>query len=233
MLRPDADPGEVFAVGGAFAGLAAEYFQRRGVEGRSVRNAEYVVGGDHYMQSYQKTDDSKTESCPVRQKVSTSERGVTPPKVMKKLKRDSSRSRRFRRPVNAKTTTRGPDASAPQSLFSHLYFWPAMFRVKIYVLSRQSETRRAPEQLSRLGKAPLRCKRKNNNPRSGCIRPAVVVFAFMPSAFALPLALSLFLDFGREHHVHLLAVEPGIISTLANSSRSVAKSAAAGFRPAP
>ena len=54
MLRPDADPGEVFAVGGAFAGLAAEYFQRRGVEGRSVRNAEYVVGGDHYMQSYQK-----------------------------------------------------------------------------------------------------------------------------------------------------------------------------------
>ena len=45
MLRPDADPGEVFAVGGAFAGLAAEYFQRRGVEGRSVRNAEYVVGG--------------------------------------------------------------------------------------------------------------------------------------------------------------------------------------------
>ena len=54
MLRPDADPGEVFAVGGAFAGLAAEYFQRRGVEGRSVRNAEYVVGGDHYMQSYKK-----------------------------------------------------------------------------------------------------------------------------------------------------------------------------------
>ncbi|MFR1568650.1 MAG: hypothetical protein ACLSUG_11000, partial [Alistipes shahii] len=43
-------------------------------------------------------------------------------------------------------------------------------------LARQDALR---EQLSRLGKAPLRCKRKNNNPRSGYIRPAVVVFAFV------------------------------------------------------
>uniref|UniRef100_UPI00307A4DD7 hypothetical protein n=3 Tax=Alistipes shahii TaxID=328814 RepID=UPI00307A4DD7 len=37
-------------------------------------------------------------------------------------------SAKHRFAVNAKTTTRGPDTSAPQSLFSHLYFWPAMFR---------------------------------------------------------------------------------------------------------
>ena len=139
MLRPDADPGEVFAVGGAFAGLAAEYFQRRGVEGRSVRNAEYVVGGDHYMQSYQK-----------------------------------------------KRTIPKPN------------------RV-------------------RFGKAPLRCKRKNNNPRSGYIRPAVVVFAFMPSAFALPSPCRYFLTLGASIMFIFLPSSFGIISTLANSSRSVAK----------
>ena len=44
---PHADPGEVFAVGGAVAGLPPEYLQRRVCEGRFVRNAEYVVGGDH------------------------------------------------------------------------------------------------------------------------------------------------------------------------------------------
>ena len=117
-----------------------------------------------YTDLLKKTDDSKTESCPVRQKVSTSERGVTPPKVMKKLKRDSSRS-----------------------------------------------------------VGSVACKRKNNNPRSGCIRPAVVVFAFMPSAFALPSPCRYFLTLGASIMFIFLPSSFGIISTLANSSRSVAK----------
>ncbi len=133
-------------------------------------------------------------------------------------------STKHRFAVNAKTTTRGPDTSAPQSLFSHLYFWLAMFRGVIYVaclaLARQDALR---EQLSRLGKAPLRCKRKNNNPRSGYIRPAVVVFAFMPSAFALPSPCRYFLTLGASIMFIFLPSSFGIISTLANSSRSVAK----------
>ena len=133
-------------------------------------------------------------------------------------------SAKHRFAVNAKTTTRGPDTSAPQSLFSHLYFWPAMFRGVIYVaclaLARQDALR---EQLSRLGKASLRCKRKNNNPRSGYIRPAVVVFAFMPSAFALPSPCRYFLTLGASIMFIFLPSSFGIISTLANSSRSVAK----------
>ena len=146
-------------------------------------------------------------------------------------KRDKTRSvnsfrgsAKHRFAVNAKTTTRGPDTSAPQSLFSHLYFWLAMFRGVIYVaclaLARQDALR---EQLSRLGKAPLRCKRKNNNPRSGYIRPAVVVFAFMPSAFALPSPCRYFLTLGASIMFIFLPSSFGIISTLANSSRSVAK----------
>ncbi len=96
-------------------------------------------------------------------------------------------SAKHRFAVNAKTTTRGPDTSAPQSLFSHF------------------------------------CKRKNNNPRSGYIRPAVVVFAFMPSAFALPSPCRYFLTLGASIMFIFLPSSFGIISTLANSSRSVAK----------
>ena len=92
--------------------------------------------------------------------------------------------------------------------------------VACLALARQDALR---EQLSRLGKAPLRCKRKNNNPRSGCIRPAVVVFAFMPSAFALPSPCRYFLTLGASIMFIFLPSSFGIISTLANSSRSVAK----------
>ena len=139
-----------------------------------------------------KSDGSKTELFAVRPDFPANESVVTSPKVMKKLKRGSSRSAGFvackrknnalrservrsavvvfafvlsarnvsgrylrcmargsepcsrsvnsfrgsakhRFVVNAKTTPRGPNGFVPQSLFSHLCLWPAMFRSVIYV----------------------------------------------------------------------------------------------------
>ncbi len=62
------------------------------------------------------------------------------------------------------------------------------------------------EQLSRFGDVPLCGKHKNNNTQSEYIRFVSVVFMSCLRQYAA-LALSLFLDFGRKHHVHLLAVE--------------------------
>ena len=98
---------------------------------------------------------------------------------MKKLKRGSSRSAGF---VACKRKNNAPRSERVRSAVVVFAFVLLARNVSgvIYVaclaLARQDALR---EQLSRLGKAPLRCKRKNNNPRSGYIRPAVVVFAFV------------------------------------------------------
>ena len=133
-------------------------------------------------------------------------------------------SAKHRFAVNAKTTTRGPDTSAPQSLFSHLYFWLAMFRGVIYVaclaLARQDALR---EQLSRLGKAPLRCKRKTTTRGPDTSAPQSLFSHLCLRHSLCPSPCRYFLTLGASIMFIFLPSSFGIISTLANSSRSVAK----------
>ena len=73
-------------------------------------------------------------------------------------------------------------------------------------MSRFGETRRSVNSFrgSAKHRFAVNAKTTRGPDASG---PQSLLFAFMPFGIRFALALSLFLDFGREHHVHLLAVE--------------------------
>ena len=142
---------------------------------------------------------------------------------MKKLKRDSSRSVGS---VACKRKNNNPRSGCIRPavvVFAFVLLARNVSGRYLRLVSLWRDKTRSVNSFRGSAKHRFAVNAKNNNPRSGYIHPAVVVFAFMPSAFALPSPCRYFLTLGASIMFIFLPSSFGIISTLANSSRSVAK----------